>query len=113
MTKYAKYLKELKNFEMIEDDDGFVTFGYQEDERGKTVCYIEDIYVLPEKRCKNVASKYADLVANHAKELGCDRLFGSVVPSLTDSHYRILVLIGYGFKLHSSVNDLVWFYKEI
>lgn len=112
MSKYGQYLKELKGFEMYEDEDGFVTYGFMQD-KGLKYCYIEDIYVVPEKRKSGIASQYADVVAVIAKEAQCDRLLGSIVPSLPDSHYRMLVLLGYGFKLLSCNQDLIYFYKEL
>jgi ribosomal protein S18 acetylase RimI-like enzyme len=113
MNKYAKYLKELKGYEMYEDEHGFITYGIMQDNEHKFM-YIEDIYVIPEKRKSNIASEYANYVEKKAKEANCSALLGSVVPSLRpDSHYRMLVLLGYGFKLHSSQNDIVYFYKEI
>jgi len=107
-SKYAMYIKELKNFEMYEDDKGFITYGIMEDG-----IYIEDIYVLPEHRKEKTASYYADLVADKAKKEGYKCLYGSVVPSLQNSHYRNLVLLGYGFKIHSATQDLIWYKKEI
>lgn len=112
MNKYAKYIKELKNFEMYEDEDGFVLYGYMDSGADK-YCYIEDIYVVPEKRKSKIASRYADKVTNIAKEKGYKKLLGSIVPSLPDSHYRMLVLLGYGFKLHSAQDDFIYFCKEI
>ena len=113
MNKYARYLKELKGYEMYEDEDGFVTYGIMQDSEHKFM-YIEDIYVVPEKRKNNIASKYADKVLEQAKAQNCTALLGSVVPALRpDSHYRMLVLLGYGFKLHSSQDNIVYFYKEI
>ena len=79
-SKYAKYIGELKGYETVEDEHGFATFGYMTD-GGHKYCYIEDIYVEPEKRKHNIASQYADQIATIAREAGCDRLLGSVVPS--------------------------------
>lgn len=111
MSHYKDYIKELKKYEMLEDDNGFATYGFMHD-GGKKYCYIEDIYVVPEKRKTKVASQFADQVAVLAKQEGCSGLLGSVVPSLPGSHYRMQVLLGYGFKLHSSQYDLVYFVKE-
>lgn len=107
-SKYAMYIKELKNFEMYEDEKGFVTYGIMDDG-----IYIEDIYVLPEYRKNKAASSYADIIAKKAKDEGYKCLYGSVVPSLHNSHYRNLVLINYGFKIYASEHDLIWYKKEI
>lgn len=111
-SHYAKYIKELKNFDMIEDENGFAIYGIMEEPPNK-FCYIEDIYVIPEKRKEKIASSYADKIAQIAKQHGCNILLGSVVPSYKDSHYRMLVLLGYGFKLYSTQHDLIYFQKEI
>lgn len=106
-SKYALYLKELKNFEMYEDEQGFITYGIMEDG-----IYIEDIFVLPEFRKLNIASKYAGIVEAKAKSEGYKCLYGSVVPSYENSHYRNLVLLGYGFKIHSASDNIIWYKKE-
>lgn len=93
---------------MYEDEKGFITFGLLEDG-----LYIEEIYVEPEFRKTKTASQYADLVADVAQGLGLKKLYGSVVPSLDGSHYRMLVLLGYGFKIYKAQDNLIWFIKEI
>lgn len=108
MSLYAKYIKELKNYDIVEDEFGFASYGFEED-----CCYIEDIYVVPEKRKDGIASKYADRVAEIAKGLGYKYLIGSVVPSLPNSHYRQEVLLRYGFKLHASKENIVYYIKEL
>lgn len=113
MNKYAAYLKELKHFEMYEDADGFVTYGFMRESDGSISCHIEDIYVVPEKRKAGVASQYADVVSAIAREAGASKLLGSIVPSLPGSNYRMQVLLAYGFKLRSSEADFIWFEKEL
>jgi GNAT superfamily N-acetyltransferase len=113
MNKYADYLKELKGFHMYEDEDGFITYGFMEGPKGERMCYIEDIYVVPEKRKSGIASQYADVVTVIARDAGAQILLGSVVPSLPNSHARMLVLLSYGFKLHSAQHDFVYFSKEL
>lgn len=108
MTKYAKYLEELKGYKMYEDEKGFVTYGIMDDG-----IYIEDIYVLPEFRKQNIASNYADIIAKKAKQEGYKYLYGSVVPSLKNSHYRNLVLLNYGFNIIAADKDIIWYKKEL
>lgn len=112
MSLYAKYIKELKNFEMIEDENGFIIYGFMS-KGDEHFCYIEDIYVVPEMRKSHVASKYADKVTEIAREMGIKKLLGSIVPSLEGSHYRQQVLINYGFKLYSSQENFIYYIKEI
>lgn len=112
MKLYADYLKERKLYEVISDDFGFATYGHMEVDGGPAI-YIEELYVAPEWRKKGIASKYADEIAKKAKEMGINKILGSVSPTCIGAHESMLILIAYGFKLHSCVNDLIYFVKEI
>ncbi len=105
---YGQYIKEREGFEILEDENGFATYKIS----GKE-CYIRDIFVKPEFRKMNLASKYADEIAEIAKKLGCTHLSGTVAPMANGSTQSIQVLLGYGFKLLSSDNQKIVFIKEI
>ena len=108
MSHYADYLKEREGKEVLETEDGFVTFQISGAE-----CYIQDIYVVPEKRQSRVATVLADCVKDIALAKGCTWLSGSVSPSTSNSHKSLLVLLGYGMKLVKSDKDIVYFAKRI
>ena len=112
MSLYGDYVNERKGYFIIEDDKGFATYGEMllEDQ---TVMYIEEIYVKPEFRKGKQASRYADEISLIAKNKGIKLLLGSVDPNCNYSHESLLVLLGYGFKLYSAENNLIWFVKEI
>jgi predicted GNAT family acetyltransferase len=105
---FAQYKKEREGIEIIEKEHGFATYypmeGYM---------YIEDIYVVPEKRHTGLASKMADEVAEIAKSAGYSKLLGSVVPSKAGSTIALKALLGYGYKLLAAQSDALWLYKEI
>ena len=107
-SNYALYIKEREGKEIIEDSKGFATFTINEDN-----CYIVDIFVKEEYRQENIASKYADEITMIAKENGCKYLTGSVCPKAHGSDTSLKVLLAYGFKLESSVNNFIYFRKEI
>lgn len=107
---YAKYIMERTNDRVIENDYGFVTYRYIND--NKTV-YLVDIYVLPQWRSQKVASSLADQVAAEAKEKGCVDMIGTIVPSTKNSTHSVKVLLGYGMSLNSSANDVIVFRKEL
>lgn len=109
MSMYGEYVNERLGQFIIETEQAFITYRYQDD---KTV-YIVDLYVRPESRKDKVASRIADLVVEEAKRKGCTRLLGSVVPSAKGSTDSLKVLLGYGMKLDSSANDFIIFSKEI
>lgn len=76
-------------------------------------CYLEDIYVMPERRRDKVATKIADEVVKIAKENGITLLTGSVVPSAKGSDISRMALKSYGFKLFETSEDFEKYYKEI
>lgn len=108
MSNFAKYIYERMNKSIVEDADGFATYYFSQD-----ACYIEDIYVVPEKRKSGVAKKYADKIAIEAGQKGCKVLLGSVKPSANGSTESVKVLLAYGFRIVSSQPDFIWFEKEL
>lgn len=110
MYMYGKYLSEKTNDYLVETDQGFATYRYLDD--GKTV-YIIDLYVLPDFRQTKIASTIADNIVREAKEKGCNKLLGSIVPSNKNSTDSVRVLLAYGMSLESSTNDFILFKKEI
>jgi ribosomal protein S18 acetylase RimI-like enzyme len=107
-SNYALYIKEREGKEIIEDEKGFATFVINDKE-----CYIIDIFVKEEHRKEKIASKYADQITEFAKVNGCLYLTGSVCPSAKGSNESLKVLLGYGFELQSSINNMIFFRKVI
>lgn len=105
---YPAYLKEREGLETLETTHGFALYKIQGNE-----CYIQDIYVVPEKRKSHIATQMADAVAEIAKSKGCKWLVGSVSPAANNSHASLLVLISYGMKLHKADKDIIFFAKEL
>ena len=105
---YGQYIAERANQAIVEDEFGFATYMFTE----KGV-YIEDIYVLPDHRHEHRASKYADEIAKIAREKGCTKMYGSVVPSANHSTASLKVLLAYGFYLDSSTNNFILMVKDI
>ncbi len=108
MSNFADYIKERQGKKIVEDENGFATYYFAMPD-----CYIEDIYVVPEKRKSGVASKYADEITKIAIEKNCLNLIGSVKPSANGSTGSLKVLLAYGFKLHSATEDFIWFKKSL
>lgn len=109
MSLYSEYLMERTHDQIIETEEGFVTWRYLNEHQ----VYIVDIYVRSDFREKNVATKLADSVVYEAKNKGCCEVLGTVVPSAKGSDTSLKVLIGYGMKLHSASPDLIIMKKEI
>ncbi len=110
MSLYADYLRERTNDEIVETDYGFATYRYVEE--GRAV-YLVDIYVTPEARKQGLASKLADQIAETAKKCGCTSMIGTVQPSMKGSAQSLEVLISYGMRLQSSLNDAIIMRKDL
>lgn len=87
---------------------GFATYHLNENE-----CYIEDIYVVPEKRKTNEAKNMADVIAEIAKEVGINLLTGSVNLKANGKESSMKVLLAYGMSPVTTNGDMVYFSKEI
>lgn len=112
MSMYASYVRERLGDEILEREEGFLTYRYLED-MGEKCVYIVDIFVRPDFRKSKVASDMADTVVERAKKEGCKRLLGSVsfdAKNVTDS---IKVLFGYGMEFYRGNQAGMFFKKEI
>lgn len=107
-SHYAQYIQERAGKSIIENENGFATYVELEDG-----IYIEDIYVVPEKRNAKVASEFGQKIELIAKELGYKKLFGSVATNVNGTTESIKKLINYGFEFYNCNSDMIYFIKEI
>ena len=109
MSHYAEYRAERENAIVIEDENGFasaIPFG--------DYYYIDEIYVIPEKRKSNIASTYAKKHEKIAKHKGYEYILGSVDPKANGSTISLKVLLAYGFELlEIGQNGLIYLTKKI
>ena len=110
---YAKYILERTNDLILETDIGFLTYRFLDEKDGSKSLYIIDIYVLPEFRKRYIASELADSVCEKAKAEGCNKVYGTVVPSAKGSTTSLQVLLNYGMTVHSSSPDLIVMKKDL
>ena len=108
MSHYADYIKEREGFEIVEGDQGFMSFIIKGDE-----CYIRDAYVAPEARMIGAGRMFMEEIEKIAKERGCSKISGSVRPSANHSTESMKALLAGGFQLHSASADAIWFVKGV
>lgn len=108
MSLYGEYIKERLGHDIIEHQDGFVTFNISED-----VCIIEEIYVRPEARGKRLGTDLANLVFKKAKEHGCKIVVGRVFMGAKNATDALKAHLSYGMKLHSLEKDFIVIFKEV
>lgn len=107
MSMWADYIKDRENKECIEDETGFVTYQVS----GKD-CYIMDLYVRPQYRGRS-SEVLMKILIGLIKEIGCTRLFASVVPTTKDPTRSIKCLLYLKFNLFSASENFILLMKEI
>jgi ribosomal protein S18 acetylase RimI-like enzyme len=105
---YAKYLKEREDTETYEIEEGFITYSITGEE-----CYIQTIYVMPDFRRLDIATRMADYVTKKAKLAGCTFLSGTVDPTTNGATESMRALLYYGFKLNSLKDGAIILVKKI
>jgi hypothetical protein len=108
MSLFAQYTRERGGKDIIETERGFATYQFFPDS-----VYIEDIFVSPEYRKTNEASKMADIIAEMARSKGITKMYGTVCPSANGSTISMKVLLAYGFSLDNSSNNLIVLKKDL
>jgi ribosomal protein S18 acetylase RimI-like enzyme len=107
-SKWVQYIQERESTQVYETEEGFATYKINGLE-----CYLSDIYVLPEFRKQNIASKMADQIAIIAKEQGCKYLLGSVCPTANNADTSLRVLQAYGMRLVSAKDNIIYMVKDL
>lgn len=109
MSLYGEYVKEYAGREILETENGFATYSFFDG----GICYIVDIYVVPEKRNSKIASEMAHEIEGIAREKGCSVLLGSVDVNSKNPTQSMKVLLAYGFEFDSLSGSLIYFKKFI
>lgn len=105
---YKEYLKERENAELIYTEFGFITYKFLPEH-----CYIEDIYIVPEKRKSGLGVELEALVIEIAKALGYKKVLGSVCTDANNWKTSQKVLEKIGYVPLSQEGNVIYFEKEI
>jgi GNAT superfamily N-acetyltransferase len=108
MSLWADYIREREGKEIIETDEGFVTYEIS----GESL-YLVDMYVRPELRKTGVAKAFAEEITRIAKKQGCKRLLTTVATNAAGVTISLKVILSYGFEFMQVAPGLLWFKKEI
>ena len=109
MSHYAQYVRDRGLEEILEIEEGYVTYRYLDD----VTVYIIDIFIAPEFRRMNFAAELANTIASEARERGCTRMMGTVAPKAKNAAASVQVLLAYGMHPHSVGEGLMIFMKEL
>lgn len=108
MNKYAAYIKERQNAELFEDENGF--FVYRVD--GKNF-FIDEIFVLKEKRSNGIGRTYSNKIDNLAKENECSNLICTVCIRANNYQDSFEFIKKMGYKVLKSEYTLIYLVKEL
>jgi len=112
MKLFQEYLEEYQPGRSV----FYSNFGFATYTIGGEECYIDQIYVRPDKRKTGEAANMADAIVEIAKDLGCKYLTGSVSTDQKNEKRQTTstkVLLAYGFQVLFADKNMIWFKKEI
>lgn len=108
LSFYEAYITEREGKKILQTDYGFAKYSIDQ-----SVIYLEDFYVVPEKRRSGLGKELADKIVEIGKSQGCKQLLGSVVPMSNGSTENLKHLLTYGMRLYSSGPNIIYFIKDI
>ena len=102
-TKYAKYIKQRANSEVLENENGFIIYRIVRDE-----CFIVDMFVDKDLCGAGVCRKLINDLSAIAKENSCEFISGNIHLNDPGCHKTIMAAIHVGFKIiKADLNILV------
>jgi GNAT superfamily N-acetyltransferase len=103
---YAQYVYEREGKSCLENEAGFVTYCYLPKVNAG---YIEDMYIVPEKRSSGLGRKFVEQVAVEMRKLGATKLITSVSPIAQGRTISTKAILACGFELDSMDANLIYF----
>lgn len=108
LTKYAMYIKEKFNDELIEHEHGFITYKLM----GRHV-FIKNIWIHPDHRLKGIGKELADKVVKIGKDQGCNLLLSTVLKTINNWGESLEANLHYGLKESNQTEEKIYLMKEI
>ena len=98
-SHWASYREEKVNAFIYEDENGFVSVVDSGD-----WFFVEDVYIVKEKRDKGIMKTYEKIIIEEGKKRGFKKLGGTVHLSFNNIEESLLVYLNIGWKV-AYVND--------
>lgn len=105
---YAQYVEEREKAQVLEKDWGFAIYKLLDNH-----VYLQDIYVVPHERKNGKGVELMHEVADIASKAGLNIMVGSVVPSTSFGAQMLRIMLGLGFELLSSSENIVYLKRNI
>ena len=104
MSLYSEYIKESKGNTVVEDEMGFYEYSLKEE-----CLYIENAYIIPERRGNNNGRKYMVQMAEIAKAFDLHQLMGVVNVKHLNANYLMDLYLKNGGNVILAQNDNIYF----
>ena len=108
-SNYALYIKEREGKSIVEDECGFATYYYPED----NIVYVEDVFVKKEYRRTGKALEYFDKITKEARDKGCEFCITSIDPKAKGALASLKWTLKNGYNFSKQKDGLNWYCKEI
>jgi hypothetical protein len=102
-SHWAKYKEERTNAIIVEDEYGFASACKLDD-----FFYIENIYVIPEKRSEAYFVNYINKLVDIAQELGYKKVLGSVCVTTKGATSSLHRMLSIGFELAWNSGNMIY-----
>ena len=110
MSLYKDYVEERRpNGSVIEDEDGFISYILFPEQHE---CFIQEIYVVPDKRSVCISREYERMVINKIGD-HYTNLTATVDITAINPELNVTLMVKAGFKILSLNGNLISFIKEI
>jgi hypothetical protein len=108
MSLYSDYLKERENAEVIESENGFLSY-----QIFGTECFLKDVFVSKEHRHLGEVRGLVGRLEVLAKAAGCKLISATICPATNGATDSLHAALHTGFKLYSADLNRVVIVKEI
>lgn len=108
MSLFGDYILETRGKNILENDGGFATYSFHENE-----CYIEDVYIVPEERNNGHLLEMLEEMKVIARAHECKSLITTINCLFKNPTRALRSCLGCGFKIDKSLNDIIILRMEL
>jgi len=116
-SMYAAYTLEFENVQTIyRSEIGFANFSLETKRENSVDIYIQEVYVVPEKRGNKYATSLTNDCIKNARKLykkPVKTIYTSVGVDGETVNQSLRAITAFGFKLLKSEEKIIYFYKEL
>ncbi len=108
MSLYQDYKTETLGSSFINHDRGFLEYTIDKKE-----CFICELYIEPDFRKSGLGSELANKLMKIAKGYECEIITCQTDMNQNNPETAVKAILGYGFKIHSALDNKLFYYMEV